>query len=686
MGLLKNALLATAFTAASFALAAQAQQGTDLPGGDGQVYAPEDFLQFNPRTALDMVERIPGFSIQRDDDGSRGLGQASGNVLLNGQRLSGKSNSAEDALARIPAGSVVRIEVREGAELDIPGLSGQVANVVYEGEEGISGTWRWQSRFREDLPPYFDNFSVSLNGSRGALNWTFEVESDPERGANAGEERVFNAAGDLTEVRDDDFNFIADIPKVSGSLAWKPANGHIANVNGSYQLFQAEVKEISQRFPLGGSEVQRRFTRAEDEWNGELGGDYELALGPGRFKLIGLAKRENSPFVNRLVTASVDGASRSESLFEQTIDEGEYILRSEYAWSPRDGIDWQMAAEGAFNFIDTEAALFTSEGNAPLTEVALTNATSRVEEERGEITLTHGRQLTPKLNLQVTLGAEQSELSQSGPTGQTRMFTRPKGNVIATYKANDDLTLTTRLEREVGQLNFFDFISSVNLNDDRTNTGNTGIVPSQSWVLELTAERDFGKWGAATLEVFGEDIEDIVDRIPIGTGDGPGNIDSAWRIGAELSGTLKFDPIGVEGAQLEFEVEVAKSRVDDPLTGESRGINRNLRNFFFLEFRHDIAQTDWAYGVFVERFRGTDFFTLNEIASFENSPAFGFAFVEHKDIRGMTGSMFLGNIFNQQDRARREFYEPNRLGPLTSVEEQRRRFGPVLTLQLEGSF
>ena len=34
---------------------------------------------------------IPVYSIRGEDTGSRGLGQASGNVLLNGERISGKS-------------------------------------------------------------------------------------------------------------------------------------------------------------------------------------------------------------------------------------------------------------------------------------------------------------------------------------------------------------------------------------------------------------------------------------------------------------------------------------------------------------------------------------------------------------------------------------------------------------------
>ncbi|MEM9312685.1 MAG: TonB-dependent receptor plug domain-containing protein, partial [Pseudomonadota bacterium] len=64
-------------------------------------YTPEDFARFAPRSALDMAQQVPGFSI-REGEGARGLGQADTNVLINGRRISGKSNGPVAALQRIP--------------------------------------------------------------------------------------------------------------------------------------------------------------------------------------------------------------------------------------------------------------------------------------------------------------------------------------------------------------------------------------------------------------------------------------------------------------------------------------------------------------------------------------------------------------------------------------------------------
>src|SRR5687768_17921512 len=75
-----------------------------------KIFVPADFAQFAPRTALDMLNRVPGFSIKEEDE-DRGLGEASGNVVINGQRLSGKSNDVITELSRIPAAKIGRAHV-----------------------------------------------------------------------------------------------------------------------------------------------------------------------------------------------------------------------------------------------------------------------------------------------------------------------------------------------------------------------------------------------------------------------------------------------------------------------------------------------------------------------------------------------------------------------------------------------
>ncbi|MFN7180260.1 TonB-dependent receptor plug domain-containing protein [Hyphomonas sp.] len=681
-----RSLLLGSLAVAALAGPAIAQEATPASAADRNVFQPADFSQYAPVTALDMVRRVPGFAILSDDSGQRGFGQARGNVLINGQRVSAKSNGAEAALGRIAAARVVRIEVLEGSQLEIPGLSGKVVNVVTDGVGTVDGSWRWKMRVREDLPPSFDEFNVSLSGAKDATSWTLEASGNPGRGADAGWRNIWDGTGTLIERRDEDFTSIQDNVSVSGSLSWKPPSGVIANLNAKGQIYEGNQKQISKTFPVGGVEGRRFFTSSEDEWNGELGGDYEFGAGPGRLKLIGLARYEHSPYTDVFRSGNLDGTGRFDQVFLQTVDEGEYILRTEYAMSTKPGVDWQVSAEGAFNTLEAETDLFEAIGGGPLVEIPLGLSNSRVEERRGEVIFTHGRKLSPKLNLQISAGAEYSELSQTGDAENKREFTRPKGQATLSWQQSDMLKLVGKVERRVGQLNFFDFISSVNLDQGSGVDGNPEIVPNQSWRLNLEAQKDFKDWGASTVRLIFVELEDVIDQVPIGTGAGPGNIDSGKLFALETNSTMKLSKLGFAGAELTFNGRYFDTEVDDPVTGQRRSINAHLIYDYNLELRQDVPNTDWAWGLIVEGFKQEPQYRISEVMLRENEPAFSFAYVEHKDVAGMTARVAFGNLFDQRDKFWRQQYAPDRSGTLVRSEDYSRGFGPIFTFELKGKF
>ena len=79
-------LLAAAAAIALIAAATPAlSQGAPAEAGE-RTFEAAGFARFAPGTAYDMLIQVPGFSI-RQASVERGLGQATGNVLLNGQRI-----------------------------------------------------------------------------------------------------------------------------------------------------------------------------------------------------------------------------------------------------------------------------------------------------------------------------------------------------------------------------------------------------------------------------------------------------------------------------------------------------------------------------------------------------------------------------------------------------------------------
>ena len=98
------------------------------------VFAPDFFADQRPNTALDMVSRVPGFSIN-DGSGSRGFEGAVGNILINNARPASKNDTGSNVLSRTPASQVERIElIRGGAPgIDMQGYS-VVVNVILKTE------------------------------------------------------------------------------------------------------------------------------------------------------------------------------------------------------------------------------------------------------------------------------------------------------------------------------------------------------------------------------------------------------------------------------------------------------------------------------------------------------------------------------------------------------------------------
>jgi outer membrane receptor for ferrienterochelin and colicins len=694
----RSLLLASAGLCASPALAqdppaaAEPAEGAGAPQGEapgqsgGRSYTPADFTRFAPRNAFDMLSQVPGFSIVAADTERRGLGEASGNVLINGERWAGKSTDILTELRRISASSVVRIDVVDGATLNVPGLAGQVANVV-TARRGLTGNFTWRPQIRAHLTePRWTNGEASLSGQVAGMDFSLSLSNDSFRNGNAGPEIVFTPAGAIIDRRDEELTVYGDQPRLSGTLRRNFGDGSILNLNGAFGLFHNTLDEISLRSGPGQPDRDRRLHEQEREYNYELGGDYELGLGGGRFKLIGLKRFEHSPFSQTLLQTYADNRPDDAQRFTQVADETETIGRGEYRWSGG-GADWQVSAEGALNQLDIENALFSRNAQGEFVPIPFPNAAATVQEKRAEARITYGRPLSPELSLQASVAGEYSQISQDGAGGVTRAFVRPKGFLNLAWRPEAGLDLSARLEREVGQLNFFDFVASGNISSGTQNAGNANLVPPQSWNAQVQATRALGPWGTATARVYGRWITDIVDIIPIGaTGQSPGNLDgTATVFGLQWTSTFNFDPLGWRGAKLDLDLQFQKSALDDPLTGERRPINENLQRRIAVNLRHDIPGSDWAYGGSYNQFRQSALLRLDQAWQFRAAPGLLGAYVENKDVMGLTVRASVDNLIGDNESFTRDFHDGRRPAPILFTEYRDRFSGPIFTLSVSGT-
>jgi len=653
-----------------------------------RVYAPVDFARFAPRNALDMVRQVPGFTI-RSADQERGLGQASENVLLNGQRITNKSGGAVAELQKISAASVERIEIVDAATLDIAGLTGQVANVILKTDQKSTGQFSWRPEFRAHYAdPIYTRGEISYSGVKGPVKYTVGLNSGANRGAAGGGTVISDPVTGPIEFRDDVWRSNFDNPRMSGRFTIDAPGTSEANLNLSYMPYFHSFREDSVRERPGGTDRTREVRTRMRGFVYEVGGDYAFALGPGRMKLIGLRKFDHEPITSTAIVTFADSSPAVGDRFSRDGRMGEWIGRGEYGWKTGRS-DWQLSAEGAFNKLDSVSRLFLLNSAGEFEEVPFPAGSGQVSEDRYEVLLTHNRPLGPTLNLQLVGGAEHSKLSSASALGSlSRSFFRPKGSASLAWKPNNGLDVSLKLRRRVGQLNFYDFLASMNLTDDRQNAGNLALVPPQSWEVDLEANRKLGAWGSTSLRLFGRRIDDIVDIVPIGeSGQSPGNIDRAHRYGLEWKGTWLFDNLGWKGAKLDSMLLLQRSRVEDPLTGEMRPISNTTKRAIELNLRHDIAGSRWAWGSNMFHGWNTKAYRLTEVGRQWEGPVWLNAFVENKDFAGLTVRAEVGNLLNARSRWERDVYSGFRNAhPLMFLERRNRLIGPVFSASVRGNF
>jgi hypothetical protein len=673
-----------------------AQETGDMPPPEAaesvtagrEVYTPADFARFAPKNALDMLRQVPGFTIVSTDQG-RGLGQANDNVLVNGERLSSKSEDVVSQLGRIGTNRVERIEIVDGATLGIPGLSGQVANVITKGA-AVSGRFEYRTVWR---PRYaktsYGGGEISLSGSTPRLEWTAAFNHGTGRGGAGGGEGsvITDGFGNVTEHRDVLIQFVGEFPRLSGTLKWDGPGSMVANFNASYRRNYEDFNNDEERDLVTGIDVLRDLDNRNRGYGYEFGGDVDFALGPGRLKLIGLERFTRNRFWVNSIFIYEDGSPSTGSRFAQDADSGERIARGEYRWDMLGG-DWQVDAEAAFNRLDQVGQLFSLDAAGDWAELPFPGGSGGVTEDRYELILNHNRTLAPGLSLQIGVGGEYSKLVQTGAGGLSRTFQRPKGSATLAWTPTQGLDLSLKVARTVGQLAFGDFLANVNLNQQTQNSGNAQLVPQQAWEVDFEARKNLKAWGSATLRVYGRWIEDFIDVIPVGTGESRGNIiGSATLYGASLNATVNLDPLGWKGAKITATGRIEDSTLSDPLTQVDRPFSSHNYTGGDVTLRYDIPDSDWAMGGGFNWSINRPFVRLFDVGQDYEGPVYTFAFIENKDVFGLTVNLNMFNLTGGQGYFDRTVYTGLRdRSPVSFVERRRLDVSTIYRLTVRGSF
>ena len=617
-----------AVAAAALALPAQAQAQDAQPAepnapyerADGvRVYPPAFFAEARPSTALDMVSRIPGFSINQNNS-VRGFSGAVGNVLFDGSRPASKDEGLSGLLQRIPADQVERIElIRGGASgVDMQGYS-TVINVVRRTVPSSRQVAATAGAFIFDDGRYIPSIGLEISGTNGARQYSFALTSSTSinDGVGSGIQRRYDPTGAL--VFEDQIESQSDGDGLGVRGRWQqPLMGGEIELTGNAGFY--DYKFEHNQFGLAGD---RFLTDGADTNYGEAGFRYRRPLNArlrGEARLIQRLRQTTGN--QRYIGPGLD------QLFAYDNASGETIVRGSLTFERSETLTFETGAEGAFNFLDAQQALTI--GGAP---VPLPSDSVRVEELRGEVFGQATWRIRDNLTFEGGLRLERSTISQSGAFDLEQTFTFLKPRAILTWSPTSNDQFQFRIEREVGQLDFGDFAASAELSNNVVNAGNANLSPQAAWAFEATWERRFWTDGILSAGISHERITDAIDVIPVFSGgqvfSAPGNIGDGTVTEFELEATIPTDRWGIPGGRWLLSAEVTETEVTDPTTGEARGISGYREVEYFTRFSQDIDSWRMNWGFEYQPFGEDTVWRIDQISHFRFRD-YASAWIEYK--------------------------------------------------------
>ncbi len=634
-------------------------------------YPAAYFAEFSPVSVNDMLNVIPGIgqAMGRGRSGGggnrRGLGAGENEILINGQRVTGKSNSSYDQLSRIPASQVQYIEIIRGSSqtLDIRN-AGQTLNIVLLSE---------QSRRSINTEVNVDHLAdgtldpggkIAFSGQTGSFNYLLSAEAEPNYNYNERRENSFNPDYSLNEIILEEERRDQTSYQISSAVSYQ-FERDVLQFNAQYgerspRIDSERLKTGYTRNPV--TESRERERREFDSNNWEVGGDWEHPFDNGnKYRLLFIVN--DAKGAGGRERFAVNGTDETKNLYLYNSNrDRERIVRTSYTLNLGQLHGLEIGIERAQTIYNSGLRMglpgtgVKSAAVGGLVPVIIPNANGQVEEMRYETFAVHNWKFNDRMSLETTFLFENSEISQSGDVSNSRGFDFFRPKIDYRFDITSMLQFRAGIEKEVNQLSFSDFTSSTDNSDDDKNTqaGNPGIAQEQAWVYSLNLEyRLPNNAGVVSGGVYYRDIQDHIDRIDLSTPtileSAKGNIGDAERYGINLNFSSKLDILGLSNAQLTANLGLSDSKVTDPFLGTERRVRGNGRGFVGLGFRHDLPAMNMNYGFNysnpIAGGTGRMFIDIDDIEVEKNSPNLTL-FFEKKAFGGTTFRFEAMNTLN----------------------------------------
>ena len=647
------------------------------------VYQSAFFADARPNTAYDMIQRLPAFTF---DDGNteRGFAGTAGNVVINGQRPTSKSDDLQSVLSRIPASNVERIEIIRGGTQGID-MQGQtvIANVILKKADSTQIVAQADTNFWLNDHHSVPDLSVQYTQHSGDSTYEASLKrfGNYDDSVGKGTYSVTDVATGATQTvgahsagrgAGTSFTGAATVPLFDGQFK--------ANLLLQDSPFNSALDYY---FPTG-TQLIGDHTTAH---TGELGLHWNGNVGSSQLETLVLQRLERDTDHNLSHEPTLDQDFRSRN------NTGETIARATLRHPIGTTITLETGLEGAYNFLDGISS-FVENGVA----VPLPSANARVEEKRGEVFGQGTWKFDPEWLLEAGARFEYSKISETGGTDQSRHFFYPKPRAVLTWSPNKDTQLRFRYERVVGQLDFGNFIATSSLGGNGVQGGNPNLKPDQHTQYEFSWERHFWDKGALVVSLMHDQIKDVVDNVPVTSGgqtfDAPGNIGTGTLDQLDVELTLPLDKLGLENGLLKSTNIFRRTRVKDPVTGVERFISPGLSGNqsvrpqdieFTLTQDLPSLKSTWE----IDYFNGWDehYYQLQQVRHRRIPPALVSVAWIYKPTTEWSLRLELDNISRFEYENTFDVYSgPRDVFPLTEIDNRRIKSQPRLYVEIRKTF
>lgn len=655
------------------------RQSPFVPTGPDPVYPSAFYEAFQPQTALDMLERTPGFLLS-EGSSVRGFGGAAGNVLIDGQRPTVKAGGITEVLRRIGARQVDRIVLLRGSEAAEAQGQTLVANVIRKADADGSGNAVLELARTEDgrISP---TARISHARRLGAWQASVELSAVNERYVTDADYETRAAGGALQETRAEAIRAKAPEYGLTASASRSLAGGTLTlNLRLNHDEYTSRRRIAIRQGENGGEfgaapDGQRLIDYGEASTSGEFGADWTRPLGADwSTKLVGLARIER---------ASVDEDYRQDafrSLSEQDQKLLELVARTTVSREGSHVLRPEFGAEVAYNRLGSHLAYGEDQGRG-MVPVALTNADTRVAELRGEAFANGNLRLADNLEAEAGIAVEFSRIRVTGDSDQSQSlsYLKPSGALVWSPGKSAQVRLGWR--RTVDQLDFSDFAASVDQADGRPLGGNARLRPARISRALLRVDHRWSQGGALAVEAFHQRHQGMLGYILLPSGDQAlGTVGNAVQWGATAQASLPLTAV-LPGARLTLDGTLRKTRLRDPITARNRRIDDLAPQVLTSEFRHDLPHLQTSWGVSYTLSSRYDYYYVDEHLTSRGGDEWG-AYVETTALAGVKLSLKASAIGGIHSHRLRRFHTPTRAGAPSGIDARTMREGGSLTLVL----